>query len=141
MTVIALEVASRLVAQALAHGRKSNLKPLTVAVLDPGGHLVAFAREDNSSNLRPQIAAGKANAALAMGVRSRQVAEMAAERPSFVAAAGALASGGFVPAAGGLLIRDSRGDILGAIGVSGDTSDNDELCAIHAVESAGLIAD
>jgi len=135
-----LAKAQSIVSAALAHGRSLSLKPLTVAVLDAGGHLLAFAREDNSSNLRPQIATGKASGALALGVSSRKIGEMAIERPTFINAAGLISQAGIIPAAGGVLIQDSDGVVVGAVGVTGDTSDNDELCAIAGIAAAGLTA-
>jgi len=138
--VIDLQAAEAIIAAARAEGRRLGLKPLSVAVLDAGGHLLAFAREDRSSNLRPQIAMGKAWGALALGVSSRKVAEMAVERPTFVNAAAGLSAGGMVPAAGGVLVVNGDGAVIGAVGVTGDTSDNDELCALAGVKAAGLAA-
>ncbi|MGD9810858.1 MAG: heme-binding protein, partial [Sphingobium sp.] len=97
------------------------------------------ARQDGSSNLRPQLAIGKASTALALGMASRKIGEMAAERPSFVAALGSLAPDGIIPAAGGMLILNG-GEKVGAVGITGDTSDNDEACAIAGIEAAGLTA-
>lgn len=137
---ISLEQAQTIVTAGLAEGRKLGLKPISVAVLDPGGHLVAFAREDGSSNLRPQIAAAKASGALALGVSSRVIGEMAIDRPTFINAAAGLNPAGIVPAAGGVLIRDAGGKVIGAVGVTGDLSDNDELCALAGIVAAGLSA-
>ena len=137
MTNLSLEQAQTIVAAALKEGRTLGLKPLSVAVLDAGGHLVAFAREDKSSNLRPQIAVAKASGALALGVSSRVIGEMAIERPTFVNAAAGLNPAGIVPAAGGVLIQ-SGGVTIGAVGVTGDLSDNDEKCAIAGMAAVGL---
>ena len=137
---ISLDQANAIIGAALAKGRAMKLKPLSVAVLDPGGCLVAFQREDGSSNLRPEIATGKANGALAMGISSRKIGEMAAERPTFIAAASQLAHRGMIPAAGGVLIADASGQLLGAVGISGDVSDKDEACALAGIEAAGLSA-
>jgi uncharacterized protein GlcG (DUF336 family) len=134
---ITLDQAQTIVSAAMKEGRKLGLKPISVAVLDPGGHLVAFAREDSSSNLRPQIAMAKASGALALGVSSRTIGEMALERPTFINAAAALAPDGIVPAAGGVLIRNAAGELVGAVGVTGDTSDNDELCALAGIAAIG----
>lgn len=131
--------ANAIVAGAFAMGQALGLKPLSVAVLDAGGHLIAFQRQDGSSTLRPQIAAGKAGGALALGVSSRKIGEMAAERPSFVASLGTIAPHGVIPAAGGILIAGAGGAVIGAVGVTGDLSDNDELCALAGVEAAGLV--
>jgi uncharacterized protein GlcG (DUF336 family) len=135
---LTLSHANSIIAGAFAKGQALGLKPLSVAVLDPGGHLIAFQRQDGSSTLRPQIAAGKAGGALALGVSSRKIAEMAAERPSFVASLGPISPYGIIPAAGGVLISGAGGAVIGAVGVTGDLSDNDELCALAGVEAAGL---
>ena len=137
MTSISLEQAQTIVSKALEEGRAIGLKPLSVAVLDAGGHLVAFAREDASSTLRPQIAVAKASGALALGVSSRVIGVMAIERPTFINAAASLNASGIVPAAGGLLIK-SGNEIIGAVGVTGDHSDNDEKCAAAGIIAAGL---
>jgi uncharacterized protein GlcG (DUF336 family) len=134
---INLAQADRIIAAALAKGGELGLKPLCVAVLDAGGHLIAMQRQDGASTMRPQIAVAKASGALGLGVSSRKIAEMAAERPTFVASLASLTQGGVVPAAGGVIVTDANG-ILGAIGVTGDTSDNDELCALAGVAAAGL---
>lgn len=135
MSRITLDQAQAIVAAALSKGRSLDLKPLSVAVLDAGGHMIAFAREDESSNLRPQIAFAKASAALALGVSSRAIGEMAVERPAFINAVAGLNPGGIVPAAGGILVLDADQVVIGAVGVTGDLSDNDEICA-----EAGLTA-
>jgi uncharacterized protein GlcG (DUF336 family) len=133
---ITLQQAQTILAAAIQEGRTLGLKPLSVAVLDAGGHLVAFAREDNSSNLRPQIAIAKASGALALGVSSRTIGEMAVERPTFVSAAAGLNPAGIVPAAGGVLIKSAE-TTIGAVGVTGDLSDNDEKCALAGIASLG----
>ena len=115
--------------------------PLTVAVLDAGGHLVAFLREDGSGIMRPDIAIGKAWGAIGMGINSRLIRDRLADRPSFQNALSAVSGGKFVPVPGGVLIRDNEGAVIGAVGVSGDTSDRDEFCAIAGIKMAGLIAD
>jgi uncharacterized protein GlcG (DUF336 family) len=136
---LTLDLADRIADGVLAAGREKGLKPLTVAVLDAGGHLVVLKRQDGSSTLRPEIATGKAASALALGVSSRRVAEMAAERPTFVAALGGIAPKGMIPAAGGVLLQGAGG-VIGAVGVTGDTSDNDEACALEAIAACGLQA-
>ncbi|WP_298111913.1 heme-binding protein [Bradyrhizobium sp.] len=133
-----LDQANRIIAAALAKGAELGLQPLTVAVVDAGGHLVALARQDGASMLRPQVATGKAVGALALGVSSRRVGEMAAERPAFVQAVSALSAGGLVPAAGGLIAVSTDGAVQGAVGISGDSSDNDERCALAAIQAVGL---
>lgn len=135
MTKLSLEQAQTIVAAALKQGHTLGLKPLTVAVLDAGGHLVNLAREDGSSNLRPQIAIAKASGALALGVSSRTIGEIAVERPTFINAAAGLNPQGIVPAAGGVLIQAEDGEVIGAVGVTGDTSDNDEQAALAGIAS------
>jgi uncharacterized protein GlcG (DUF336 family) len=125
----------------LAKGRELKLQPLSVAVLDAAGCLVAFQREDGSTLLRPDIAIAKAWGALAMGVGTRAIAARAAQQPSFIQSIATLAGGRIVPVPGGVLIRNAGGAIIGAVGVSGDTSDNDETCAVHAIGQAGYQAD
>jgi uncharacterized protein GlcG (DUF336 family) len=136
-----LQAASRIVDVALQQGRELGCKPLTVAVLDAGGHLIAFQREDRSGILRPEIAIGKAWGALGMGCGSRQLAERAASHPQFLTALTAASGGRVFPAAGGVLVRDAEGRILGAVGVSGDMPDQDERCAVQGIEAAGLRPD
>ena len=139
MPMITLEVANRITFAALAKGQELGLKPLCVAVLDAGGHLISLQREDGASPLRPQIAVAKASGALDLGVSSRKIAEMAADRPSFFASLTTLANRGIVPAAGGVLAA-ADGHLIGAVGVTGDTSDNDEICALAGLARAGLDA-
>lgn len=138
--MIALERAAATVAATLAKGTELGLKPLSVAVLDAGGHLIAFQRQDGASTLRPQIAIAKAAGALALGISSRKIAEMAAERPGFVASLGPISPAGVVPAAGGVIVVDAGGTTIGAVGVTGDTSDEDERCALAGIAAAGLLA-
>ena len=138
---VTLAQASTIVDTALKKGRETNCAPLTVAVLDAGGHLVAFKREDRSGILRFDIAYGKAWGALGMGFGSRTLFERAANTPQFFNALYAASGGRVVTNPGGVLIRDAGGDIVGAVGISGDTSDNDEACAIAAIAAAGLTAD
>src|SRR6185295_6128729 len=121
MTNITLAQANAIITAAFAKGAELSLKPLGIAVLDPGGHLIAFARADGSSTLRPQIALGKAGGALGMGMSSRRIGEMAAERPTFAAALGPIAPHGVIPAAGGVIVVDDGGKPIGAVGVTGDT--------------------
>ena len=138
---ITLAQASTIVDAALKKARDSHLAPLTVAVLDAGGHLVAFKREDGSSLLRPEIAGGKAWGALGMGFGGREFARRAAQNPAFIQALSVASGGRIVPAPGGVLIRDGAGAVLGAVGISGDTSDNDETCAVYGIRAAGLVSD
>ena len=138
---VTLAQASTIVDTALKKGREMKFQPLTVAVLDPGGHLVAFKREDKSGILRFDIAYGKAWGALGMGFGSRTLAERAAATPQFFTMLAAASGGRIVTNPGGVLIRDAGGNIVGAVGISGDTSDNDEICAVAGIEAAGLKAD
>lgn len=136
---LTLDVARTIVAAARDAGASAGYQPLSVAVLDAGGHLTAFEREDGSSNARFQIAHGKAHGALALGVGSRALMARAEQQPYFVAAAGAAVGGALVPVPGGVLVRDGDGVTLGAVGVTGDTSDNDEAAAVAGIEAAGLV--
>jgi uncharacterized protein GlcG (DUF336 family) len=138
LTHLTLDHANTVIAAAFDKGRELGLKPLTIVVMDAGGHLLALQRQDGASIGRPQIACGKAAGALSLGVSSRAIAVMAAERPSFVAALGPVSPFGAIPAAGGLIVADSDGRAIGAVGVTGDTSDNDETCALAGLDAAGL---
>ncbi len=136
-----LELAQKIVAAALASARSHGFKPLAVVVLDARGALRAAAAEDGTSLKRAEIAIGKAHGALAMGLGSRTLAKMATERPFFVAAVTHAVGGSLIPVAGGVLIQDTGGTLLGAVGVSGDTSDNDEIAAMAGIAAAGLKGD
>jgi uncharacterized protein GlcG (DUF336 family) len=138
---ISLAAARTIVVRALAHARSSDFPPMTVAVLDAAGRLVAFAGEDGSSLLRERIARAKAHGALNMGVGSRSLAARAASNPAFVSSLVSLADGNLVPVPGGVLIRDDNDAVIGAVGVSGHLPDDDEACAIHGVTAADLRAD
>jgi uncharacterized protein GlcG (DUF336 family) len=141
MTTLTLAQASIMVDTALKTAREKNFAPLTVAVLDAGGHLVAFKREDKSGILRFDIAFGKAWGALGMGFGSRTLFERAEKTPMFFTSLAAASGGRVVTNPGGVLVRDADGDIIGAVGISGDTSDNDEICAAAGIAAAGLTAD
>jgi len=136
-----LEIAQKIVASALASARQKSFKPLAVAVLDARGALKTMAAEDGTSLKRAEIAIGKAHGALSMGLGSRTLAKMATERPHFVAAVTHVVGGALIPVPGGVLIKDGSGALLGAVGVSGDTSDNDEIAAVAGIEAAGCKAD
>lgn len=140
MSNVTLEQARKIVADALAKGREMGLKPLTVAVLDSAGNLKALEREDGAANMRPDIAIGKAHGAICMGLGSRALFERAKAEPFFIQSMNSLAKGSLVPVAGGVLIKDSDGAIIGACGITGDTSDNDETAAVTAIEAAGFEA-
>ena len=135
-----LAQANALIDAAFAKGAELGLKPLTVTIHDPGGHLIACQRQDGASNMRVKLAGGKACGALALGVSSRTIGDMAVDRPHFIASVDMMSEGGMVPAAGGVIVCDGQGGVVGAIGVTGDTSDNDEACALAAIEKLGLKA-
>ena len=136
---IGLETAKSITAGVRAAGRDHGLKPLTVVVLDAGGHVVSVEREDGSSNNRFEIAFGKAYGALALGMGSRSLMARAEQQAYFIAAAAAAIGGKLVPVPGGVLVKDDSGSVVGCVGVSGDTSDNDELAAMAGITSASLV--
>ena len=144
MATLSLDQASTILDAALAKAREMALAPMTVVVLDAGGHPVALKREDGSGILRVEIATGKAWGSLGIGSGSRVLADRVASGPAgaaFVAAAAAASGGRLIPVAGGVLIRGPEGEIVGAVGVSGDLSDKDETCAVAGIAAAGLKAD
>jgi uncharacterized protein GlcG (DUF336 family) len=138
---LTLAQASTIVDVALKTGREKKFAALSVAVLDAGGHLVAFKREDKSGILRFDIAFGKAWGALGMGFGGRTLAGRAPKSQLFFTMLAAASQGRFVPVVGGILIRDAAGDVIGAVGISGDTSENDEACGLSGIEAAGLKSD
>jgi uncharacterized protein GlcG (DUF336 family) len=140
MSRLTLAHASTIVRAALKKGRAMKFEPLTVVVLDAGGHMVALKREDGSGILRVEIANGKAYGALGMGFGSRELYERSAKAPMFLTAVIAASGGRMVPVPSGVLIRDKDGVVIGAVGISGDTSDNDEICAVAGITAAGLKA-
>jgi uncharacterized protein GlcG (DUF336 family) len=137
---LTLAAAQTIVAVALDHARKADFKPVGVVVLDERGVVKAAAFEDGTSLRRYDIAHGKAYGAIALGAGSRRLHARLATEPNFILTA-SQAIGGLVPAPGGVLIRDADGVLLGAVGISGDTSDNDEAAAIAGITAAGLLAD
>jgi len=140
MAILKLAQASTIIDAAIAEGRKRSLAPLAVAVLDAGGHLIAFKREDGAGFVRFDIAYGKAWGALGMGFGTRELAERAANFPTFVAALSAASQGRMIPSPGGVLIVGADGEVVGAVGISGDIGDNDEICAMAGIEAVGLSA-
>jgi uncharacterized protein GlcG (DUF336 family) len=140
MPSLTLAQANTIIAAALAKGRALKLAPLTVVVLDAGGHLVAAQREDRSGILRVQIATAKAYGALGMGCGSRELFERATKTPAFITALGPVSEGRMMPVPGGVLVLDAQGEVLGAVGISGDLSDRDEECALAGIAAAGLRA-
>lgn len=141
MSTLNLQKALEITAAALKKGHELSAAPLTVSVLDAAGRLISLQREDGSSLLRPEIATAKAWGAVALGKPSRAIAADAEQRPAFIGAVNTLAQGNLVPVPGGVLIRDEEARILGAVGISGDTSDIDEQCAVAGIEAAGMLPD
>jgi uncharacterized protein GlcG (DUF336 family) len=141
MSEISLVDAQKLIAVALETARAHKMNPLGVVVLDARGALKAYAAEDHVSLKRADVAFAKAHGALAMGMGSRSLAKRAKEMPHFIAAATHIADGKLMPVPGGVLIRDANKKIIGAVGISGDTSDNDELAGKAGIEAIGLHAD
>ena len=137
---LTLERADRIVEAAFAKAAELGAAPLTVAVLDRGGHVIELRRQDRCTFLRPEIAVAKAWGALGLGAPSGAIARVAADRPQLFQALAALTNGRVVPVPGGVLVRDPSGEIVGAVGVSGDASETDEACAIAGIEAAGLAA-
>lgn len=136
---ISLEQASAIADGVLSHGGTLGLAPLTAAVVDAGGHLMVLKRADGASFFRPEVAFAKAWGVLAMGWPARDLVTRAAANPPFFAAIGALSGGRMLPVAGGVPVKATTGDVIGAVGVSGDTSQNDERCAVEAILGAGLV--
>ncbi|MCA0424067.1 MAG: heme-binding protein [Proteobacteria bacterium] len=139
--MLTLKKAQTILKVALATGREKGMKPLAVVVFDGRGAMKVAAAEDGTSLGRMKIAIGKAKGALELGVGSRALEKMAKERAHFIVAATSAVGGKLVPVAGGVLIRDAKGVVVGVVGVSGDTSDNDELAASAGIAAAGLVAD
>jgi len=138
---ITLAQATSIVDAALKKARELKQLPQTVVVLDAGGHLVAAKREDGSGIIRFEVAVGKAYGALGMGWGSRTMMERAAQNPNFLTSIAAASDGRVVPDPGGVLIRDGDGAVIGAVGISGDAGENDEVSAVAGIEAAGLKAD
>lgn len=141
MTSIVLSEARTIIAKALEKRLESGMQPLAVVVLDAGGHVKAFEREDGASNLRFQVAHGKAFGALGLGMGSRALMERSQVAPSFIAAVNGAFGGALIPVPGGVLVRSADGELIGAVGVSGDNSDNDELAAVAGIIAAGFAAE
>jgi uncharacterized protein GlcG (DUF336 family) len=134
-----LEKAEIIVDATLKEARRLSLSPLTVTVLDSGGHVIVLKREDGAGILRPDIAFGKAWGALGMGFGSRNLAERAASMPLFFTALAAASGGRMIPVPGGVLVKEGK-DVLGAVGASGATSDEDEACVVAGIKQAGFSA-
>ncbi|MFN4131215.1 MAG: GlcG/HbpS family heme-binding protein [Paracoccaceae bacterium] len=138
---ISIENARTIIKTALAKGRAVDMKPLSVVVVDAGGHTIAFERDDGASVGRYALAHGKANGCIMLGLPGSAIQARADSQAYFVQAMNGLYGGDFVPVKGGVLVRDAKGTILGAVGVTGDTSDNDTLAAYAGIEAAGLVAE
>lgn len=136
-TSLPLETANKIIAEALRLGHAANLLPLTVVVLDAGGKLVAMQSQDGSGLIRFEIAFGKAYGALGMGISSRLIRDSLKDRPTFQSALATASDGRLIPVPGGMLV-EKDGITLGAVGISGDTSDKDEYCAVEAIKTTGL---
>ena len=141
MPDLSLTQAQAIVTAALASARQHSFKPMVVVVLDARGAYKALAAEDGTSLKRAEIAHGKAFGALALGMGSRAIGKRAVDQAYFVAAVTHVAGGALIPVAGGVLIRDVLGSLLGAVGISGDTSDNDEIAGMAGIEAAGLVGE
>ena len=137
---ITLSQARQIADASLVKGRELGLKPLSVVVLDARGSVIAALSEDGCAQLRPKVAHGKANAAIGLGMGTRALMNRAEQQAYFVQAVNGVLGGDMVPVPGGVLIRAADGELVGAVGISGDTSDNDEAAALAGIEAAGLTA-
>lgn len=140
MEALTLEKANIIISTAISKARQLNMAPITVVILDMSGHLKAMQREDGASQIREQIATAKAWGAVNLGISSRCLANVAENRPDFMNALMNMTGGKIMPVPGGVLIRDTKNNLIGAVGISGDSSDQDERCAVIGIESVGLIA-
>lgn len=140
MADLTLDTARKIIDGALAKVIEMKLKPTVITVLDARGCVKATIAQDGTSLMRGEVAHGKAYGALAMGLGSRALLKRAEEQPFFIDAVNTMARGALIPVPGGVLIHDASGSLLGAIGISGDTSDNDEIAAVAGIEAAGLKA-
>ena len=136
---ITLAQAHQIVQAGIDFAREEKLEPLTLAVLDSGGTLVTLAREDGAGLLRPDIAVAKAWGVLGLGINSREIGRRAAAAPEFFTSIAALAGGRVLSVPGGVFVRDEQGRLLGAVGVTGDTSLNDERAAVAGIRAVGLV--
>jgi uncharacterized protein GlcG (DUF336 family) len=141
MNELNLATACRIADAAIAFARTRSMRPITVAVLDAGGHTIVLKREDGASILRPQMAEAKAWGALGLGYGSRELVRRNQNTPTFYTALNVTSGGKILPVLGGVLIRDSAGEIVGAVGITGDSQENDDACGVTGVASAGLAPD
>ena len=138
MIQISLKDAENIIDNIIAKAREEMTAPMGVVVLDSGGHIIAYKREDSAAILRFDIARGKAKGAISLGINSRKFAEMAEQRPAFISSLGSLTDGNIIPSAGGVLIYNNEKEVIGAVGVSGDLPDIDEKCAIEGIKKSGF---
>ncbi|MBY0381528.1 MAG: heme-binding protein [Xanthobacteraceae bacterium] len=141
MTALTLDTARKILDAALAKAAQLKTKPMAIVVLDARGAIRASISQDGTSLMRHEVAHGKAYGAVALGMGSRSIFKRANEQPYFVDAVNTMARGALIPVPGGVLIKDAAGDVVGAVGISGDTSDNDETCCVAGIEAAGFKAD
>lgn len=141
MTGLTLHDADLIADRALTEGREHGLAPLCVVVLDAGGHPLIVKRDERASIHRADIATAKAGSCLAMGFGGRELARRAALAPHFFDSLATVLPTGMIAVPGGVLIRSADGALVGAVGISGDTSDNDEICGVAGIEAVGLVAD
>ena len=141
LQTLTLECAQQIITAALAHGQSASMLPLAVTVLDVRGALKAYGAEEGTSLYRFEISQGKALGALGMGLGGREVERRYGLVPGFIGAVGMLTDGNLLPVAGGVLVRDAQGQLLGAVGISGETSDNDESAAVAGIQAVGLVPD
>lgn len=139
MANIKLSIAETIIDKAIEEARRRNLAPLSIAVLDAGGHLVAFKREDGATFARFDIAFGKAWGSLGMGHDTSELYARAEKYPTFILAVAAATNGRLIPSPGGVLIYDKSGEVIGAVGISGDSGEKDEACAVHGIKAAGMM--
>ena len=140
MNILTLDQAHRIITAALANARSARYKPMGIAVLDEAGNLKAYAREDGASMFRFDVARAKAWGAVGMGASSRILGQRAKDNPNFFVSLASTSGGRFLPQTGAVLIKDPAGNVLGAVGASGGTGDEDEAICIAGVEAAGLQA-
>jgi uncharacterized protein GlcG (DUF336 family) len=138
---LTLDAAQTIARAALATGKEAGFSPLCAVVLDAGGHALALLRDERASIFRPEIATAKAAGCIGMGFGGRELSKRAAAVPQFFTSLAPIFPKGIIPVPGGVLIRDASGALLGAVGVSGDTSDNDEICALAGISAASLVGD
>lgn len=138
---LSLADANKIIEHSLVEQQKRGFKPMAVAVLNAHGCTKASAAQDGTSLIRPKVAHGKAFGAVSVGIGSRALFERAKVEPFFIQAVNSLCDGALVPVPGGVLIRSKEGELMGSVGITGDISDNDELCAVAGIEAAGFVAD